>query len=138
MSGTKKVLLIILAVFVGIPATLMLIAFVIGFVVTLADPDTYKSEVTTQPVAQTQQVVPPEIVQEEPQTTEYKDTIGAEFLNIAIDECALSADRSTCQCMFRELDQELSNTELLKLADLSITDPDAAASEMITYAVRCL
>lgn len=135
MSGTKKVLLVILAVFVGIPATLMLIGFCVGFISALTNPDTYKEEVQT-----VQTTVPPSIVQEETTTVKPEgDRMPVEFINEAINGCAEEgADRSQCKCMFDLMDKELTNAEIWEFAELSVTDPDAAMEEAIYYAVRCI
>ena len=61
------------------------------------------------------------------------DTIGYEFERAFVDGCAGEAPRSACQCMFNYLDDNLTNSEFLSIADLS--EQQMMSNENIVNAV---
>lgn len=124
---TKRVVLIILGIFVGIPATLMLIAFCFGFVMALVDPTYFDEEPTTQ------QQISPSLVQSEIQS-EQTGTAKSVYMSSCDTDGTMTA---YCSCTYDYLISRYSIAEIAKMGDYYEQNGDLT-NEMWAAVEACL
>ncbi|MCA9345763.1 hypothetical protein KC871_04085 [Candidatus Saccharibacteria bacterium] len=124
---TKKVVLIILGIFIGIPATLALIAFCFGFVMALVNPSYFDEKPTTQ------QQIPPSLVQSD---TPSEQTGSAK--SVYMSGCDTDGTTTAyCSCTYDYLSSRYSIADMAKMGDYYEQTGDLS-NEMWAAVEACL
>ena len=115
---TKKIILIVAGVFVGIPATMVLILVSIGFVMAILDSDTYISEPEPTQSKVDQETKLSELKPADTTADKYADVAPnakKEFVQSCMGE---GASRSYCECVYEGADTTFTNNEFYELSKL--------------------